>query len=229
MEKVRTVSDTKRDFYSHHNRPINSIYRRVVEELLVEMHLLSVNIDFRPDPIYYLGIVSSFESFMQGYTPEEDKDSIFAALCHSVQGDTQHYRGEAQKALAVAEKIDSGEKLISWINDPTIIEGSESFSESLQSIKNNPKFKYSRLFAIGLYSFLQKIDSKLVTDETRRNEIFKQLSEVLHLPEEKLQKDLDLYRSNLEKMEQILTMLKDVMEADRKKREERSQQKTASE
>ncbi|NEQ21393.1 MAG: photosystem II biogenesis protein Psp29, partial [Microcoleus sp. SIO2G3] len=28
MNNVRTVSDTKRDFYNHHTRPINSIYRR---------------------------------------------------------------------------------------------------------------------------------------------------------------------------------------------------------
>jgi len=225
VEKLRTVSDTKRDFYSYHNRPINSIYRRVVEELLVEMHLLSVNVDFRPDPIYYLGIVSSFGSFMQGYQPEEDKESIFSALCRSVQGDPQHYRDQAQKIMTVTEKIDSGAKLVSWINEPSTIEGNESLSESLQSIKNNPKFKYSRLFGIGLYTLLQKIDSELVADQTRRNEILKQLAEALHLPEEKLEKDLDVYDSNLEKMEQMLTMLKDVMEADRKKREERSQEK----
>ncbi|HAX86545.1 MAG TPA: photosystem II biogenesis protein Psp29, partial [Cyanobacteria bacterium UBA11370] len=66
MNNVRTVSDTKRDFYNCHTRPINSIYRRVVEELMVEMHLLSVNVDFRYDPIYALGVVTSFNRFMQG-------------------------------------------------------------------------------------------------------------------------------------------------------------------
>ncbi|MFM6586777.1 MAG: photosystem II biogenesis protein Psp29, partial [Microcystis panniformis] len=33
MDKIRTVSDSKRDFYTRHTRPINSVYRRVVEEL----------------------------------------------------------------------------------------------------------------------------------------------------------------------------------------------------
>jgi len=41
VNNVRTVSDTKRAFYTLHTRPINTIYRRVVEELIVEMHLLS--------------------------------------------------------------------------------------------------------------------------------------------------------------------------------------------
>ncbi|MBR8826662.1 MAG: photosystem II biogenesis protein Psp29 [Gomphosphaeria aponina SAG 52.96 = DSM 107014] len=227
MEKLRTVSDTKRDFYSHHKRPINSVYRRVVEELLVEMHLLSVNVDFRPDPIYYLGVVSSFESFMQGYKPEEDKESIFTALCQSVGDSPGHYRACANNALTVAQKM--GEQLVSWIIDPTPIADGEGLLACIQGIKDNAKFKYSRLFAIGLYTLLQNASEELVTDVNRRHEALNSLSAVLHLPEEKLEKDLEVYRSNLEKMAQMLTMLKDVMEADRKKREERSQQKTASE
>ncbi|MFM8003381.1 MAG: photosystem II biogenesis protein Psp29, partial [Dolichospermum sp.] len=49
VNNVRTVSDTKKTFYTLHTRPINTIYRRVVEELMVEMHLLSVNVDFSYD------------------------------------------------------------------------------------------------------------------------------------------------------------------------------------
>lgn len=78
MDKNRTLSDTKRSFYQHHRRPINSVYRRVVEELIVEMHLLSVNVDFRPEPIYYLGVCESFRRFMEGYTPKEILILFFA-------------------------------------------------------------------------------------------------------------------------------------------------------
>ena len=70
MDTARTLSDTKRSFYTLHTRPINSIYRQVVEEMLVEMHLLSVNADFHYEPIYALGVVNSFDRFMQGYQPE---------------------------------------------------------------------------------------------------------------------------------------------------------------
>ncbi len=72
VSTVRTVSDTKRAFYTLHTRPINSIYRRVVEEMMVEMHLLSVNADFRYDPIYALGVVTTFDRFMLGYRPDTD-------------------------------------------------------------------------------------------------------------------------------------------------------------
>ena len=77
---MKTVSDSKRAFLAAHPHPINSVYRRVIEELLVEMHLLSVNADFKPDPIYYLGIVTSFERLMQGYQPEADKEQIFSKI-----------------------------------------------------------------------------------------------------------------------------------------------------
>ena len=227
MDKVRTVSDTKRDFYAHHTRPINSVYRRVVEELLVEMHLLSVNVDFRVDPIYCLGVVTSFDRFMQGYKPEKDKESIFAALCHCVGGDAQKYRQEAESVLAVAKSM-SGAELTSWIGSPTPVDSAENVATAIDAIANNPKFKYSRLFAIGLYTLLEEADPELVEEQEKRNELLQQLSESLHLPAEKIQKDLDLYRSNLEKITQVLNVFEEALEADRKKREQRSQEKNSA-
>jgi len=49
----------------------------------------------------------------------------------------------------------------------------------------------------------------------------------LHLPEDKVSKDLDLYRSNLEKMAQARIVLQDVIQAERKKREKRETKVTA--
>jgi hypothetical protein len=43
------------------------------------------------------------------------------------------------------------------------------------------------------------------------------------LSEDKLNKDLDLYRSNLDKMEQALIVMADMLAADRKKRDQRQQ------
>lgn len=224
MDKVRTVSDTKRDFYTHHTQPINSVYRRVVEELMVEMHLLSVNVDFRPDSIYYLGVVTSFDRFMQGYKPEKDKDSIFNALCHSVGGNAQEYRHCAEKLLALV-KTKSAEELIAWFSSPTPLEGGEVLYDSVVAIANNPKFKYSRIFAIGVYSLLEATDSEVLKDEQKRNAAFERISQALHLPDGKMQKDLDLYRTNLEKMTQMLSAIEDILQADRKKREQRALEK----
>ena len=224
MDTVRTVSDSKREFYTYHTRPINSVYRRVVEELMVEMHLLSVNVDFHYDPIYALGVVTSFERFMQGYKPESDQESIFAALCKSVGGDPQQYRQDAENMSNLAQQM-SGENLMACLSLQTPPEETQQLGETVQAIAANPKYKYSRLFAIGLYTLLEKTDTELVKDEQKRTQVFQQLSESLHLPVEKMQKDLDLYRSNIEKMTQMLGVLEEALEADRKKRQESTPEK----
>lgn len=224
MNNVRTVSDTKRDFYNHHTRPVNSIYRRVVEELMVEMHLLSVNADFHYNPIFALGVVASFNRFMQGYRPERDKESIFNALCQAVANDPQQYQQDAERLTAMANSL-SGKDLVAWFSSPTPVDAAGDLHSTVAAISDNPKFKYSRLFAIGLYTLLEQADSELVKDEKQRNDAFKQIALALHIPDEKLQKDLELYRSNLEKMAQVQIVMEDAIKAERKKREQRAQEK----
>lgn len=178
VNNVRTVSDTKRAFYNTHTRPINTIYRRVVEELMVEMHLLSVNVDFSYNPIYALGVVTSFERFMQGYQPERDKEPIFNTLCQALEDDPQRYSQDAKRLGALAQSLPPKD-LIAWLSGTTHLNGSDDLQEQIQAIANNPSFKYSRLFAIGVFTMLELADSDLVKDEKQRVEALKQMSAAL--------------------------------------------------
>ena len=223
----RTVSDTKRSFYTIHTRPINSIYRRVVEELMVEMHLLSANVDFHYDPIYALGVVTAFDRFMLGYVPEQDRISIFNGLCKALGDDPDRYKQDAQRLENLAHRL-SGQDLLSWLERSTSFEDTLDLQASLGAIASNAQFKYSRLFAIGLFSLLETADPDLVKDQETRTDTLKKVSAALHLPEDKVSKDLDLYRSNLEKMAQARIVLEDVIQAERKKREKRENPVSAS-
>ncbi len=225
---MKTVSDSKRAFYNYHPRPINSVYRRVIEELLVEMHLLSVNADFKIDPIYCLGVVTSFERLMQGYDPEKDKESIFNALCKSIDNDPETYKAQAGDLLDLA-KDKNPEELVVWLSNPTTTNGNENIIEPIKAIANNSNFKYSRPFAIGLYTLLEEADTELTKDKDKRNEIVDKIAETLEIPGEKMKKDQELYRSNLEKMDQLLKVIEDTLEASRKQREKREQEKQAKE
>ena len=223
MNKVRTVSETKRTFYSLHTRPINTIYRRVVEELMVEMHLLGVNADFNYDPIYALGVVTTFNRFMEGYKPDEDKESIYNALIKSIEEEPTKYRQDAQRLEELAKSL-SGKDLVNDLSQKRLGNDSE-LQALLESIANNSSFKYSRLFAIGLYTLLESSDPEMVKDEKVRNEALKTIANSLNLSEDKLSKDLDLYRSNLDKMAQAAIVMADMIAADRKRREQRAAQK----
>ena len=223
---MKTVSDSKRAFHSAYPRPINSIYRRVIEELLVEMHLLSVNSDFKPDPIYYLGIVTSFERLMQGYQPDEDRAKIFDALCHSTDGDPQTYKAQAGTLLGLA-KDKSVEDLVAWFANPTAGEDAGYIVEPIKEIANNSNFKYSRLFAIGIYTLLEECDREVAQDQEKCNEVVDKIAAHLQISSDKMKKDLDIYRGSLEKMEQLLKVIEDVLEASRKQRAKRDREKMA--
>jgi photosystem II biogenesis protein Psp29 len=186
-----------------------------VEELMVEMHLLAVNTDFRYDPFYALGVVTTFDRFMQGYRPEADKESIFTALCKALEADPQQYRTDAQRLIATASSA-------AW-DSMLIPDKANDYREALQAVASNPKFKYSRLFAVGLYTILEASSPDVVKDTAKLNETFKQICQALNISEEKIQKDLELYRSNLEKMNQMQVVIAEALAADRKKREEREQ------
>jgi photosystem II biogenesis protein Psp29 len=227
VNNVRTVSDTKKTFYSIHTRPINTIYRRVVEELMVEMHLLSVNADFTYSSIYALGVVTAFERFMQGYDPEKDKEQIFHALCQSVETDTQNIKQEAQNLRTLAEGIPIGD-LVGCLSRGKRLDSAGELQNQLDAIASNPKFKYSRLFAIGLFSLLEASNQEIVKDEKQRNEAVASIAKGLNISEDKLSKDLDLYRSNLDKMAQAMVVMADMLAADRRKREQRAQQKSST-
>lgn len=218
---VRTVSDAKRDFYAHHTRPVNSIYRRVVDELLVEMHLLSVNADFAYDAIYALGVVTTFDRFMEGYRPEDDKASIFNALVKSVGASPEQYRqdAEALKASVDGMGLDDFKALFDNLEAAT---GAEGLKGQLAHVATREKFKYSRPFGIGLYTLVESVaPDDTLKDKDTVEPLFKSFSDSLHISSDKLQKDLELYRSNLEKMAQAQAVMQDILAAERKKREER--------
>jgi photosystem II biogenesis protein Psp29 len=221
-----TVSDTKRSFYAIHTRPINSIYRRVLEELLVEIHLLKVNEDFVYDPVFALGIVTTYDRFMQGYTPEADQASIFQALATAEGYTGSQLRGDAER-LKQAYMGRSAADLVADIERAATIGGPEP-AQAWHNIASNSKFKYSRLFAIGLYTLLEQADPEVVKTEASLNEVLQKLSVALHLPNDKQQKDLELYRGNLEKMAQARKTLDDIVAAERRRREQQEAEKAAA-
>lgn len=225
MNTVRTVSDTKRDFFNAFPKPINSIYRRVVDELLVETHLLQVNQTFVYDPIFALGVVTAFDRFTVGYQPEADRMTIFYAIVRAVQFNPDQMRQEASHLLELATR--SPQEVKSLLTSLETTANLEPLTERLRAIAANDKFKYSRLFAIGIFTLLETAAPAAMQDNDQRQALIDQVSKALNFGSERLSKDLDLYRSNLDKVEQGRQMMADLVEAERKKRERKLQQATA--
>ena len=66
MSAALTVADSKRAFHAAFPHVIAPLYRRMVDELLVELHLLSHQKGFQADPLFAVGLVQVFEGLVIG-------------------------------------------------------------------------------------------------------------------------------------------------------------------
>lgn len=224
VNTVRTLSDTKRAFYAQHQRPINAVYRRVVEELMVEMHLLSVNQHFKYNPLYALGVVTTYSRFMTGYLPESDISAIFSAICQAVDSSAEQYRQDAEALMNAVSGLSTSD--LKQCFESAKSGGEGVLASTLSAIAADENYKYTRLIAVGLYTLVESIDPEVLADKDKRVELMNALSESIGLSGDKVEKDLELYRSNLDKLAQAQEVMKDIIEADRKKRDERAQAAT---
>lgn len=183
----------------------------------MEVHLLRVNTNFIYSPLFALGIATAYDHFMAGYRPEADRTSIFTAFAVAEEFDPQHLQSDASRwsELAGLELTDLQTRLQAWIN-----EGGDAWHNSLRDAVNNPQTKYSRLQAIGLYHLLEQAAGNLTQELSTLDPSIEQLAPVLNLPVDKVKKDLELYRSNLDKMIQAQKIMAELVEIERKRREQ---------
>jgi photosystem II biogenesis protein Psp29 len=215
VNTVRTVADTKQDFYREFSKPINSVYRKVLDELMVELHLLTVNQTFAYDSIFALGVVTAYDRFTNGYQPAGDLAPIFLALCNSLSLSVDKLRGEATHASELAQRSPSEVKNLLSSLETTV--NLDPLTAQIREIASKEKFKYSRLFGIGLFTLLEIAEPETTKESGKRQALLETVSKTLKIGD-RFPKDIDLYLSNLEKVEQGRQMMADMVEAERKKR-----------
>jgi photosystem II biogenesis protein Psp29 len=220
-----TVSDSKRAFHAAFPHVISPLYRRMVDELLVELHLLSRQKGFRSDPLFAVGLVQVFDGFARGYRPEEHREPLLAALCASSGFDAVALRQQRDAAVAAMEQV-GVEQVKQWIDGQG--EGApEPLATALAEIRR-PDHHYSRLMAVGLLSLLEQARGADSMDPQELRRSAHELGEAMGLLKDRLDKDLTLYAANLEKMAQAVELMEETVAADRRRRERREEQISAA-
>lgn len=189
------------------------------------MHLLAVNTTFAYDAIYALGVVTTFDRFMDGYRPEGDRASIFSALCQALNSRAEQYRGDAEALFQEVKTLDVS-ALLQALSSPDS-SAPERLGSALNSVRGRSPFKYSRLFGVGLITLIEVAQPEALKPSDASTELLDKVASSLGLPLDKLQKDLETYRSNLEKMAQAKIVMDEAVQAERKKREQREQERQA--
>ncbi len=224
MSERPTISDTKRSFHACCDRVIAPTYRQVVDELLVELNLLLFQKRFHRDAIFATGLCQTFDSFMQGYRPEAQKEEIFQAICSALALDAVAIRAEvAQARESVAGQMRDGVRQWSSSNPQTPVVVRQ-FLERVQQ----PGFHYNRLQAVGLMTLVEVAVGIDPDDATAAAKAAKQLAADVGLAQGRFGKDVDLYRANLEKMAQGLEAMEEAVAAEQRRRQRQREEKEDS-
>ena len=188
MAASQTIADSKRAFHQAFPHVIAPLYRRLADELLVELHLLSHQSRFEANELFCVGLCTVFDTFTKGYRPEEQTEALFRALCSSNGFDAAKLRKTNASLIDQAKGKDL-ESLKGWLSSQSLKDGSH----------------YSRLMAIGLMSLLKAAAGDSSGSETESIvKESKELAESLGLPTDRVEKDLTLFGSNSERMDQAV-------------------------
>lgn len=216
MSISQTVADSKRRFYNAYPRVIPGLYRRVVDELLVELHLLSCQQGFRADALFALGLTQVFDNFSVGFEPIERREQLFSALCAAADLSAPELRQQAQQLRSSLAPHGEAE-IRQWLEHKG--EGAPAVLASVLQEAGRSDFHYSRHHAVGLIAALQDLAGANDQDPEALRLRAREVGELIGLQQEKLEKDMGLYASNLEKMAQAVQMMEETVAAERRRRE----------
>ena len=205
MAGTQTIADSKRAFHQAFPHVIAPLHRRIADELLVELHLLSHQDSFKDGQLFSVGLVTVFTRFTQGYRPPEHRDDLMAAICSSNGFDAAELRSAAEKSLAAASEH-PGDDFNTWIKEFRLPEQSH----------------YSRLMAVGLLALLEAAHGELKREEAaelRKRAV--EISKEIGMPEERVEKDLGIFASSSERMQQAVELMEETLASERRKKEKR--------
>ena len=217
-----TVADSKRAFHTAFPHVIAPLYRRLVDELLVELHLLSHQQGFQADGLFAVGLTQVFDSFSQGYRPEQQREPLFNALCAANGFEGPALRTQAEQARSGVGHH-SLDEVKGWLSNRG--EGAPAPIAGLLQGVVRPDFHYSRLVAVGLLSLLQSAQGSDALEPQALRSAAHEIGEAMGLIKDRVDKDLSLYAGNIEKMSQAVELMEETVAAERRRRERAEQER----
>ena len=201
LREKLTVSDSKKLFHEQFPYVIPGLYKRIVDEMLVELNLLNHQNEFTQDYLFCIGLTETYKELMKGYIPVEHLDILFESLCSSTNF-------EAKKIKEISQK--SQEEF----NDKS----SKDILKLLKE-KSSSKLDPSRRLKLGIYILISNSKDFKDKNESEMNKMASNIFENLDLSINKAEKDIGIYKSSISKMEQAKELIEELKIKDKKKNE----------
>ena len=192
LKEKLTVSDSKKLFHERFPYVIPGLYKRIVDEILVELNLLNHQNEFKQDFLFSIGLTETFKEFMKGYKPEKHIDLLFESLCSSTNFEAKVIKEISQKSQT--EFRDKSSKDIF----------------KLLKEKSNAKIYPSRMLNLGIYLLISDSQDYKEKNESEKNKLISDIFEKLNLSFVKAEKDISIYKSSITKMEQAKELIQEL-------------------
>ena len=199
LKEKLTVSDSKRLFHEKFPYVIPGLYKRVVDEILVELNLLNHQNDFTEDYLFCVGLTETFKELMKGYKPEKHLDLLFESLCISTNFEAKDINEISQRSQKEFKNKTAKDIL------KLLIE------------KSNSKLYPSRILNLAIYILFSNAQDFKEKDESETNKIISDIFEKLNLSANKAEKDIGIYKSSISKMQQAKELIEELRTKDSKK------------
>ncbi len=199
LKEKLTVSDSKKLFHEKFPYVIPGLYKRIVDEMLVELNLLNHQNEFTQDYLFCVGLTETFKEFMKGYQPEKHLDLLFESLCSSTNFEAKQINEISKKSQKELKDKTSKDIL------------------KLLVEKNNSKLYPSRILNLGIYILISNSQDFKEKNESDKNKMSSDIFEKLSLSANKAEKDIGIYKSSISKMEQAKELIEELRIKDKKK------------
>ena len=203
LKEKLTVSDSKKLFHEKFPFVIPGLYKRIVDEMLVELNLLNHQNEFTQDYLFCVGLTETFKELMKGYKPEKHLNLLFESLCSSTNFEAKEINEISQKSQKEFKDKTSKDIL------KLLIE------------KSNSKLYPSRILNLGIYILISNSQDFKEKNESDKNKMNSDIFEKLSLSANKAEKDIGVYKSSISKMEQAKELIEELRIKDKKKDEEK--------
>ena len=199
LKEKLTVSDSKKLFHEQFPYVIPGLYKRIIDEMLVELNLLNHQNEFFQDDLFCVGLTETFKELTKGYEPDAHLPPLFESLCNSSNFEPSKIEEIAKKTLKQYK-----EKSLKEIS--TLLEE-----------KNTSNLYSSRILNIGIYLIIANATDFNKIKDSERNKAILDIINKLNLSVNKAEKDIGIYKSSLKKMEQAKELLEEAKIQNKKK------------
>ena len=197
LKEKLTVSDSKKLFHEQFPYVIPGLYKRIVDEILVELNLLNHQNEFKQDFLFSIGLTETFKEFMKGYKPEKHLDLLFESLCSSTNFEAKVIKEISQKSQKEFKDKSSKDIL------------------KLLKEKSSTKIYPSRMLNLGIYLLILDSQDYKEKNESEKNKLISDIFEKLNLSFDKAEKDIGIFKSSITKMEQAKELIQELRVKDK--------------